>query len=156
MAVMTSIGFRAALLSGRGFASIFNNGAINIYSGPQPPTADYPATGFLLGRITANGGGWSHGSPTNGLKFAQNGQFMRNDPAQNWAMSGSATGIAGWCRLVANPTDPGTMSSTAPRIDGAVGLLDSTDDVQLFLPTVSFTSATSIVVPSWWYAMPPM
>lgn len=156
MAVMTSTGFRTALLGGRGFASIFNNGAINVYTGPQPPTSDYPATGFPLGRITANGGSWAHGSPANGLKFIQNRQFMLNDPAQNWVFAGSYEGTAGWFRLVANPEDPGTMSTTAPRIDGAVGLADSTGDAQLYLPALEINAATSIAVPSWWYAMPPL
>lgn len=156
MAVLTSTGFRTALLGGRGFASIFNNGVIQIRSGAQPTSADAAPTGALLGTITNGGGAWSPGNPTAGLRFVQNRQFVTADPMQHWVITGSATGTAGWFRLLPSQSDPGTESSTAPRIDGAVGLLDSTADVQMYLPTLSISPATTIVMPDWWYAMPPM
>lgn len=47
-----STGLRNNLAGNKGFASTFNNGSINIYSGTQPATADSAATGTLLGTVS--------------------------------------------------------------------------------------------------------
>lgn len=156
MATLTSTGYRTAILGGTAFVDIFKYGCIEVRTGPQPATADDAATGTLIARITADGGAWTAGSPTNGLRFLQDGPRIVNDPVAPWVLKGEATGEAGWFRLVGNAPDDGQFSLTAPRIDGTIGLLSDTTDIQLFLPTVSITPATSIVVPYWWYGLPPL
>jgi hypothetical protein len=39
-----------------GFATLFNQGSLNIYSGTQPVSADAAVTGVLLGTVTLNSG----------------------------------------------------------------------------------------------------
>lgn len=156
MAVLTSTGYRTQILGATSFASIFLDGAIEIRTGSQPATADDAATGTLVAMITKDGAAWTAGSPTNGLQFSQDGPRMVSDPAQVWTLQGSGTGTAGWFRLLANTPDPGGFSLTAPRIDGRIDLLGSLMDCQLYLPTVSISPSTSIVVPYWWYGLPPL
>lgn len=156
MAVNCSSGFRSRILGPASFDAIFQNGAIEVRSGPQPDSADAPATGALLGRITNTGGAWTSGSPTNGLRFTRAGIYVTNDPSQTWVLSGLANGEAGWFRLVANATDPGDASATHPRIDGAIGPLDVAGDYQIQLPTTTLSASTAIMIPSWWFVLPPL
>ncbi len=157
MAVNSSTGFCAAILGPQAFDSIFRDGAIEIWSGAQPATADDGPVGTLLARITRNGGAWQAGSPSNGLRFVRDGRFVFKDPAQSWVLRGVGVGIAGWFRLVANAPDGRALSVTVPRIDGAVGLDDdSPGDFQMRLPTLSITPDTSIELGDWWYAIPPI
>lgn len=53
MTIRLSTGLRNAMAQGLGLAGVLNRGSINIYSGPQPVSADAAATGTLLGTITA-------------------------------------------------------------------------------------------------------
>lgn len=60
MTVKLSTGLRSAMLNGGvggGVKGALDLGKINIYSGPQPLTADTGATGTLLGTVTVNAGG---------------------------------------------------------------------------------------------------
>jgi hypothetical protein len=156
MAVRVSTGYANAILGATSFASIFLNGSIEIRSGAQPASADAAATGILLGRITRDGDAWTAGSPTGGLQFIREGRYARKDPAQNWILTGVATGVAGWFRLVGNAPDAGGFSTTAPRIDGMIGLPDAVGDVQMRLPNLSLSAASLIPHDSWWYAIPPL
>ena len=156
MAVNCSTGFRSKILGPTSFESIFNGGCIEIRSGPQPISADAAATGELLGRITLNGDGWTAGSPDNGLLFVRSGIYAGNDPAQEWVLTGLMSGQAGWFRLVANGPDDGGVSSSLPRIDGAAGPLDVPGDYQMRLPSLSITESTMVVIPSWWFLLPPI
>jgi hypothetical protein len=156
MALNCSTGFRDRILGPSSFESIFHRGCIEVRNGPQPASADAPASGVLLGRITAGGGPWAHGGGTNGLLFVKTGAIVVNDPLQEWRLTGEVTGTARWFRLVANPFDPGGQSITHPRIDGAIGLLDAVGDYQMLLPLVTISATTSIVIPSFLFALPPL
>lgn len=146
MAVVCSTGFRRMLLGPASFESIFNGGQIRVYSDLQPVNADAPATGVLLGTVTASGG----------LKFVRTDHYAANDPMQSWVLNGSGSGIAGWGRLVAAGADDGS-STTLPRIDFAIGLDDgSPGDFQMRLPSIAISPSTSIVVASWWFLLPPL
>jgi hypothetical protein len=136
------------------FDAIFLNGCIEIRSLEQPARADLAPTGTRLARITANGAPWVAGNPANGLRFSRDGRFATKSLAQRWVLQGEATGVAGWCRLLPNAPDPGTDSTLHPRIDGAVGLTDTSGDFQLFLPTLQITPSTQIELPQWWFAKP--
>ena len=154
MAVRTSTGYEAMILGPASFDSIFHNGVIEIRSEEQPASADMPAAGLLLGRVTVNGGPWSAGNPANGLRFSRGGRFAMKNLSQRWVITGIATGIARSFRLLPNAADPNTESQTHPRIDGAVGLVDAPGDIQLYLPSLNFSPSTSIELPSWWFSQP--
>lgn len=156
MAVNCSTGFRARILGPGSFESIFNYGCIEIRSGTQPPSADAPASGTLVARITVDGLAWNAGSNANGLRFTRDGHVARNDASQVWRLTGIAAGTAGWCRLLANAPDDGEHSMTLPRVDGAIGLLDAAGDFQMRLPTLAITPSTVIPIPSWWFLLPPL
>lgn len=156
MAVRISTGFASAILGPNSFESLFQYGAIEIRSGAQPASADDAASGSLLGRITTDGAAWTAGSPTNGLVITRSGRMIRKNAPDDWILAGLATGTAGWFRWLPNTPDAGTASTTAVRIDGAIGLTDATGDYQLFLPTLSLTSSSSHTIADWWYSLPPL
>lgn len=155
MAVNESTGWARARLVGTGFPTGFANGCIELYSGVQPASADLPPVGTLLGRITKNGDAWVAGSPANGLNFVVADRFVIKT-ADTWVLKGLAGGVARSWRLLPNSADSGSASTTAFRIDGAVGTLDALgSDCQMFLPSVDITTSTSLVIENWWYGVPP-
>lgn len=119
MALKQSTGLRNNLSGTTGFASTFANGIVEIRTGPQPLTADDAATGTLLGTATLNGGAFTPGVATNGLTFgaATNGTVSKSGV---WKFTGLATGTPGWFRLKGNALDNDALSTTLPRLDGAI------------------------------------
>lgn len=162
MALNMSTGFVTALLGAQSFEQIMRDGAIEIRSGTQPVTADQPATGTLLARITRDGGAWTAGQPANGLRWFQSGRFMFKAPDQNWTMTGLAAGTAAWFRILGNAVDAAGFSLEAPRIDGAIGLIPEGDeppvgDAQLYLPTLSIAPAgITKIGDAFWFTFPPL
>lgn len=156
MAVIESTGFAAAKAAA--FVAAFQYGCIEIYDGEQPASADLAPSGLLLARVTAGGGAWTPGSPTNGLRYLAAGRFAIQDNVQTWVLKGLASGTARSFRVLPNAADSGLASATALRVDGAIGITDDvgTGDAQLFLPSTAITAATSIVINNWWYAVPPL
>jgi len=149
-----STGFVAARNQGMAFATLFRNGCMQVYSGPQPVNADAAPTGHLLARITRNGGSWTAGMPDNGLQFVAAGRYILKEPTQRWYLTGLAEGIAGWFRLLPNTPDPHTHSLTAVRIDGAVTMPPSMGE--LLMSNSTITPTTSLLVPHWWHGTPPL
>ena len=143
------------LLGPESFDSIFENGCIEIRSGPQPDNADLAATGTLLARITRDGGAWTPGAPQNGLQLNRSGRYALKPIEHAWTLKGIAAGTAGWARMVGNAPDPGDASLSHPRLDGTAGLIGASG-VQLFLPVVEITPETAIDITYWWYAIPPI
>jgi hypothetical protein len=121
MTVRLSTQLRSNLAGTTGFAATFANGVIDIYTGPQPASADSAASGTLLGTVTLSSGAFTPGSPTNGLTFAaaSNGVVSKSG---TWSFNGIAAGTAGWFRLRANAADNGLLSTTLPRLDGSVAV----------------------------------
>lgn len=156
MAVRTSTGFAEAILGPNAFDILMQDGVIEVRSGTQPASADLGATGTLLGRITRDGGAWTAGLPDNGLRVYREGRAAIKEPSHVWTLTGIATGTAGWFRWLPNLADPGGVSTTAVRIDGAIAPLASEGDYQLFLPSVAITSSSEIDISDWWYALPPI
>lgn len=158
MSVICSTGFRAALVGGMPFATIFERGCIEVYSGPQPASADAAVTGDLLGRITVGGQPWAPGNPANGLLFQQQGIHIQNDPAQSWVLRGLAAGMAGWFRLRGNnPADAGEASTSHYRIDGAIGMIDGPPgDHQMMVPNTIINAETAYTITAWWFYLPPL
>lgn len=56
MTTRLSTGLRNGLVGTMGFQGLLGRGYIGIYSGAQPASADSPATGTLLGKVTAASG----------------------------------------------------------------------------------------------------
>ena len=127
MTIKLSTGLRNNLAGALGFGATFNTGAIFVYSGPQPLSADSPASGTLLGIVTTEGATWTAGSPSNGLVFGPAAAGVVAKTTDNWKFTGLAAGVAGWFRLVANGIDSGAVSQTLPRMDGSVGTPGSAD-----------------------------
>lgn len=121
MALQLSTGLRDKMLNNTGFKTIFTDGVIYISTGPQPTNADTAMQGNLLGMVTLNGGAFAFGSPTNGLEFAVPvGGVITKAVAEVWTIIASATGTAGWFRLMGNAMDSLGASTTLPRLDGSV------------------------------------
>ena len=100
MPARVSTGFASAILGSQSFESIFNGGSIEIRTGTQPDNADMPATGAVIARVTRDGGAWAAGSLANGLQFTRSGRYAMKPYDHVWQLKGSASGVAGWFRLV--------------------------------------------------------
>jgi len=122
MAVRYSTGTLNKLLGSQDIKTQFTNCVIDIYSGAQPVTADSPAIGTLLARVSLNAAAFAEGAATNGLNFdAPVDAVISKAAAENWQYKGIAVGTAGWFRLRGNAVDNALSSTTLPRIDGSIG-----------------------------------
>lgn len=119
MTVRLSTGLRNKMLDGGvagGIKAGLTLGFINIYSGPQPLTADTGATGTLLGTASVDAGGV-------GLTFdAAAAGVIAKAAAETWKFLGLAAGTAGWFRFY-EPTDtPTAVSAVKARLDGSIAV----------------------------------
>ena len=135
-------GDQVVLGSGAGGGSLdelLRNGIIEIYSGPQPTTADLGETGSLLLRGTISSGAFVAGVATNGLNIATaTDGVSEKEVAEVWSGVGLADGTAGWFRFHSNAYVTGA-SSVAIRMDGLCGI--TSGELQMSSLTVA-TGAT--------------
>lgn len=152
MTTRLSTGLRNAIAGSTGFAGALTAGIIEIYSGPQPLSADNATSGTLLARITVDAGAFTPGSPTNGLTFeaAANGAVVKATD-ETWKGNGLANGTAGWFRFKGNATDAGGSSTTAVRLDGSCGTGGSGD---LSLGTLNVETGVPITVDVFSFTVP--
>jgi hypothetical protein len=130
-------------LSAGSFRDIFKHGVLKIYSGVQPATADAAATGSLLLTITVASGAFTPGAVANGLCFdAPAAGIITKLSTQVWSGVGAGDGTAGWFRLSANGTDAGSISTTLPRLDGAIAT--SGAELNMSSTTVATGATTTI------------
>lgn len=145
MAIQISTGLRQNMLNATGFKTSFAAGVIYIYTGPQPLNADTAVQGSLLGKVTLNGGAFSFGTSTNGLNFdVPVSGVISKAVAETWTMIATATGTAGWFRLMGNPADALGSSTTLPRVDGAIA--QSGGDLNISSTSIVTAAPTTIDV----------
>lgn len=141
MTVRLSTGLRAAMLNGGvggGLKGALALGKINIYSGPQPVSADVGATGTLLGTVTVGGGG-------TGLTFDTTATgTISKAAAENWKFDGIAVGTAGWFRFYPSGGNPANPSSAEARIDGSIAT--SGGDVNLTNLSITLNAPNTVDV----------
>lgn len=119
MAFKASTGLRNAILDTASVKATLALGFINIYSGPEPLTADdaigSQGTNVLLCTISVSGGG-------GGLSFdtAASAGSLAKAPAEVWKGTNVASGTASFYRHVA-VGDTAASSTTEARIQGSIG-----------------------------------
>ena len=155
MAVLVSTGYAQTILGPTAFDIMFRDGVIRLYAGAQPANADLAPGSSPLAIVTKDGGAFTPGSPTNGLRFTRAGRFVTNDVSQRWVIKGLAPGTAGWFRLSPN-VDDGSSSLEIPRIDGVVGLEGDVGDYQMFMANPVLADGLLIDLTQWLYAIPPI
>lgn len=153
MTLRVSTKFKELILGPTAFETVFNGGRILVYSGSQPANADFAATGTLLGQITNEGQAWTAGGSAGGIEFARSGAWVTQAAAQSWRLVVTASGTAGWFRLVGKNADSGGASYAAPRIDGAIGTNGATE---LTLESTTLTAGQNIAVQQFLYTLPPL
>lgn len=154
MPLQVSTEFKRRILGPSSFGDIFNGGAIAIYTGAQPATADDAATGTLLGYVTAAGAAWTPGSATNGLQYVQSGAFWLKSPGQIWRVTPIANGVAGWFRVLPTGIDPGALSYNYPRIDGTISADGEGAQMRLLNPTL--VTGEAVEIGDFWYSILPL
>lgn len=156
MILKESTGFRTAFLAA--FPTIFNGGAIFIYAGARPGTADQAAPSDPIGIVTHLGMAWNPVSTGYGLRFIQQGPYIVFDPTLSAQITATLGGSATWWRLVA-PGDDGTEPSlTFPRVDGDVGdkSLPANPPESLLLDDLSLIVGIAIPLTYFLYTIPPI
>lgn len=135
MAIKSSTGLAAHLMVTGSAKGAFDAGFIKVYSGAEPATADAEVTGDLLWTISKDGDG-------TGLTFdaAAVGRAMVKTVAHTWGGATTA-GTAGYWRLVA-AADDGTLSTSAPRLQGSCG---STAGADLYMSSTTLTTDAALL-----------
>lgn len=155
MTLQVSTGFKVAILGPSSFSDIFDFGAIHVYSGQQPATADDAVVGTLIGTVTTGGLPWSPQAHSSGIRLSQSGPYIVKFPWDNWLLQVAATGIASWARLVGKGEDNGVLSYDLPRIDMGVSDLVN-DNPGLLIPSAALTQGQTVAISSFMYTIPPV
>jgi hypothetical protein len=142
--LQVSTGFKQRILGPESFDQIFNGGAIAIYSGQRPDTADDPATGQLLGHFTTNGGAWGAGNLNNGLTWGRQGPFVIKPVTEIWRINPIATSQATWFRILGPQNDIGSLSFVLPRIDGDISSVPQAAEMRLLNPVLQVGTTRSL------------
>lgn len=147
MTVKLSTGLRNKMLDGGasgGFAGSLGLGKINIYSGPQPLTADAAATGTLLGTVS-NGGG------ATGLTFELSvGGAISKKASEDWKFAGLSDGTAGWGRFYPAGGNPATTSATEARLDFSI----ASSGADVTLTNISIKTGSPNTIDSFTFTIP--
>lgn len=125
--INTSTDLRVDMLAA--VKATLDGGEIRIYSGIRPAAADDGiGAAVLLCTVRLNG--------STGIVFDATTPGLLTKPSgATWTGNNVASGTATWFRIV-QPADTGAASTTAPRIQGSVGVVGA----DLNLDTVALTS----------------
>ena len=134
--INSSTGLRVAMLAAT--KSVLDGGEIRIYGGIRPAAADDSlGAAVLLCTVRLNGtGGIAFDDSTTGILVKPTGAA--------WTGDNVASGTATFFRVV-QPADTGAASTSAPRIQGAVGVVAA----DLNLDTVALISGLPTPVTSF-------
>ena len=145
--LLLSTGFKSAILGPRSFAQVFGGGAIYIYSGGRPATADAPAPAALqigtVSRVQFDGG----------LQFTLNGAYVGIPLGHLWGLQPSSPAVATWFRLVASG-DTNSPTFIEARIDGDVGTLANLKE--MVLASTALLPGTVVPIDSFLFTLPPL
>lgn len=138
MTISTSTALRVAMLSGPGVKPTLDGGEIRIYGGIAPASADDGIGGAtLLCSVKLDG--------TDGITLDDSTIGVLAIPAgANWFGTNTGTGTATFYR-VCQSSDTGAASTSAPRIQGSVGVVGA----DLNLDTVSLVSGLDTPIRSF-------
>lgn len=153
MSLIVSTAFKTKMLSP--FAEMFSLGAIYVYPGARPATADMAPGTTPIGMITQDGLAWNPINTAFGLRFVQSGPYIVFDSALNPVLTPSAGGTAAWWRLVA-PGDTGDISYSQFRIDGDIGLKATPGGQEMLLENNVLVPGTNQQVGYFLYTIPPI
>lgn len=148
MAIKVSTGLRNSMLVDDSLAAALNGGFINIYSGTAPTSADNAigssGSNVLLCTISVNGDG-------TGLALASSASngVVEKVSAAVWEGEVLATGTATFYRFVGS-SDTGALSTTEPRIQGTVGIVNA----DLNLSSVSLVDGATQTIDYYSIAFP--
>ncbi len=140
-------------LVGGSLRDIFKDGVLKIYNGTQPASPDNSIGGATpLVVISVASGAFASGAVANGLEFgtAVLGVITKN--ADVWSGVIASSGVAGWYRKYANPTDAGAADTTYiyPRIDGTIG----TSGRELNMTNTTLTAGATITIDTFEITLP--
>ena len=139
MAVRLSTGARNAILDS-GLNTLFDtNGAINIYTGSQPASANDDVSGTLLATLTFSAD-WIGAASSGTSTLAAITSDTNVD----------ASGTAGWFRIYNVSEAVGGSSTTKKRIDGAIG----TSGSDINFNTVTFVAGGTAAISSLTITLP--
>jgi hypothetical protein len=140
------------------FPAAFAGGAIFIYGGARPTTADQVAGSAPIAIVTNLGLMWNPTNTYYGLSFVQEAStpYILFDSSISPAITVMVDGTAAWWRLVA-PGDDGSLASyDLLRVDGDVGLKASPGGQEMLLDDVVLVAGDSIPLGYFLYTLPPI
>lgn len=114
--INASTGLRVAMLVGPGMKDALDGGEVRIYGGIRPAAADDSlGAALLLCTVKVDG--------TDGIAFDDTVPGLLTKPAADtWTGYNVASGTATFFRVV-QPVDTGAASTSAPRLQGSVGVV---------------------------------
>lgn len=149
MAVNISGGLMKTMLNA--VRTAMGDGAMLVYTGSRPASANSAPTGTYLGKFTKSGGSWTApGSVTNGLDYdapAVGASQCLKPVADTWQLVAVATGRAGYYRwLPGSAADSGADDSTDTylRADGRI----ATSGADLNLTDIDFVTGATYTINS--------
>lgn len=118
MTTKLSTGLRAGMLASAPMNSQLAGSEIRVFSGPEPASVDSATTGSNLLLVTIKR------DDNAGINFAATapGGTLTKNLSEIWQGTVVASGTATFYRIVL-PTDTNTASTTAPRIQGNIGIV---------------------------------
>ena len=112
---------------GKSFADALKNGVIQIFTGPQPVSANEAESGTLLCTISRNGDLFIAYSTYGGINLqTAAGGVLAKAQSEIWTGKVLVDGVCSWFRHYDNTLTTG-HSTTAVRYDGAIGTLGAGD-----------------------------
>lgn len=140
-----STGLRTGMLDNTGAKEALTGGFLKIYAGTVPANADAALGSAVLLCTLSNASGET------GLTFdTPAAGSLSKAPAEVWSGVNAATNTATFFRLVA-AADDGTLSTTAPRIQGTVSATGLGD---MLMTSTAFVNAETFTLNYFTVALP--